>query len=610
MNKVLYNIDQTADTTETQKAQARINIGIFDQGHGNWLVPDRPQPDNDLILTTDRYGTMQWAPQAEAGGIKPSQLSSYILAGSNITITPGTSSITISSTVGTQLQSNWAETDQSSVQYILNKPDLSTYATQTDLSGKQDVLTAGQNITILNNVISATAAPQEQADWAETDTSAVDYIKNKPAIPVVPSMKPLVAGSNVSIVEGTNDVTISATAAPQLQANWNETNTYSVQYIQNKPTIPTLPTMKPLVAGSNITITEGVSDVTIAASGGAAQVQADWTEADTTNPAYIQNKPNIPAAQVQADWDATSGLAEILNKPTIPSALSAGTGINITNNAISRRVQFVSTSNTYNYVRSIIDAGDLPVLDKANGSMHDLFVCTMYRGSDIQFIGSAYGETTLYNLASNNSWTSQILEPQILSANAGRVLAINAAGTDAEWRSWVAVPSYAFADRGKLLKVVYEDSSLKLAWGQPDGYVPWETDWASGFTHSHTVTADEVTAGYFDMYQAFAAGADTASTIVDPIRVNLVWDTWCTSGLSSNYVSSIDFAIGVDGGSYRDMFTDNSPAHEVHKDWFIYPNYLLHTRCNSIRIRYHLTSNATAGTDFQNEVSGLVDQVR
>ncbi|SHI35214.1 hypothetical protein [Fibrobacter sp. UWP2] len=38
----------------------------------------------------------------------------------------------------------------------IDQPDLSVYATQTDLAGKQDVLTAGSNITILNNVISAT----------------------------------------------------------------------------------------------------------------------------------------------------------------------------------------------------------------------------------------------------------------------------------------------------------------------------------------------------------------------------------------------------------------------------------------------------------------------
>jgi len=35
----------------------------------------------------------------------------------------------------------------------------------------------------------------------------------------------------------------------------------------------------------------------------------------------LDNKPTIPAAQVNSDWNATSGVAEILNKPTIPTTL-------------------------------------------------------------------------------------------------------------------------------------------------------------------------------------------------------------------------------------------------------------------------------------------------
>lgn len=33
----------------------------------------------------------------------------------------------------------------------------------------------------------------------------------------------------------------------------------------------------------------------------------------------LSNKPTIPAAQVNADWNATSGVSRILNKPTIPT---------------------------------------------------------------------------------------------------------------------------------------------------------------------------------------------------------------------------------------------------------------------------------------------------
>jgi hypothetical protein len=35
----------------------------------------------------------------------------------------------------------------------------------------------------------------------------------------------------------------------------------------------------------------------------------------------LDNKPTIPAAQVNSDWNSTSGVSEILNKPTIPTTL-------------------------------------------------------------------------------------------------------------------------------------------------------------------------------------------------------------------------------------------------------------------------------------------------
>lgn len=46
------------------------------------------------------------------------------------------------------------------------------------------------------------------------------------------------------------------------------------------------------------------------------QVQADWNESDTESAAYIKNKPTIPAAQVQTDWNAASGMGQLLNKPS------------------------------------------------------------------------------------------------------------------------------------------------------------------------------------------------------------------------------------------------------------------------------------------------------
>ena len=47
--------------------------------------------------------------------------------------------------------------------------------------------------------------------------------------------------------------------------------------------------------------------------------QANWNETDTESPSYIQNKPTIPAAQVQSDWNQSDDTAVdyIKNKPSI-----------------------------------------------------------------------------------------------------------------------------------------------------------------------------------------------------------------------------------------------------------------------------------------------------
>lgn len=52
------------------------------------------------------------------------------------------------------------------------------------LDGKQDTLTAGTGISINDNVISVTGGggSQVQADWNQSNSSAVDYIKNKPTL--------------------------------------------------------------------------------------------------------------------------------------------------------------------------------------------------------------------------------------------------------------------------------------------------------------------------------------------------------------------------------------------------------------------------------------------
>jgi len=76
------------------------------------------------------------------------------------------------------------------------------------------------------------------------------------------------------------------------QADWNTT-------VINKPS---------LFSGS-------YTDLTNTPTIPAAQVNSDWNA--TSGVAQILNKPVIPTSQVNADWNATSGVAQILNKPAV-----------------------------------------------------------------------------------------------------------------------------------------------------------------------------------------------------------------------------------------------------------------------------------------------------
>lgn len=90
--------------------------------------------------------------------------------------------------------------------------------------------------------------------------------------------------------------------------------------LSNKPTIPTVPTQ-------TSAFTNDGSD------GTSVYVEADELATVATTGSYndLSNKPTIPAAQVNSDWDAVSGVAQILNKPTLATVATSGSYTDLTN---------------------------------------------------------------------------------------------------------------------------------------------------------------------------------------------------------------------------------------------------------------------------------------
>ena len=159
-----------------------------------------------------------------------------------------------------------------------------------------------------------TTPEDEQSDWLEQDTNAPSYIKNKPELASVAT-----SGSYEDLTDK------PVIPAAQAQSDWNEQDSSSVSYIKNKPDIDAMvaAATTEVRPGTNVNVSEtvgvdGHKIYTVSASGGSGtSVQSDWNQTNPVEPDYIKNKPEIPAAQVNADWDANSGVAEILHKPGV-----------------------------------------------------------------------------------------------------------------------------------------------------------------------------------------------------------------------------------------------------------------------------------------------------
>lgn len=58
-----------------------------------------------------------------------------------------------------------------------------------------------------------------------------------------------------------------------------------------------------------------------------APVNADWNA--VSGLAQILNKPSIPASQVNSDWVASSGISQILNRPTLATVATSGSYVDL-----------------------------------------------------------------------------------------------------------------------------------------------------------------------------------------------------------------------------------------------------------------------------------------
>jgi hypothetical protein len=203
----------------------------------------------------------------------------------------------------------------------------------------------------------------------------------------------------------------------QVNADWDATS--GVAEILNKPAIPTVPTGVSAFTNDAGYI-EGSSLATVATSGNyadlsgkptiAGQVNSDWNAisgmaeilnkptlaAVATSGAYsdlsgkptlatvatsgsytdLSSKPSIPAAQVNSDWSAVSGVAQILNKPTLATVATSGSYNDLGSKPSIPAAQVNSDWNASSGVAQLLNKPTLATV-ATSGSASDLSTGTL-----------------------------------------------------------------------------------------------------------------------------------------------------------------------------------------------------------------------------------------
>lgn len=90
----------------------------------------------------------------------------------------------------------------------------------------------------------------------------------------------------------------------------------------------------------------------------AAQINSDWNAGSGL--AQILNKPTIPAAQLPSDWSAGSGVTRILNKPTLATVSSTGSYTDLINKPVIPSAQVQVDWNATSGITSILNKPTIP----------------------------------------------------------------------------------------------------------------------------------------------------------------------------------------------------------------------------------------------------------
>ena len=332
-----------------------------------------------------------------------------LTAGDNISITGNV----ISAGNFSQAQADWTEEDTGSPAYIRNKPDLGVYATKaevnTGLATKQD--TINDLAQIRAGAASGSSAVQPSDLAAVATTGDYNSLNNRPNLTVYATKTEVNTGlatkqdviSDLSAIRAgaqagatavqpadldtyatkvelntglsgkqdtINDLSEirsgAAAGATALQPSEVATVATTGDYnsLNNRPNLTVYATKTEVNTGL-ATKQDTISDLSTIRSGaaeGATAVQPGDLATVATTGSYddLADKPTIPAAQVNSDWNSNSGVSQILNKPTLATVATTGDYDDLSNKPSIPAAQVNSDWNAVSGVSEILNKPTIP----------------------------------------------------------------------------------------------------------------------------------------------------------------------------------------------------------------------------------------------------------
>lgn len=303
----LFNVNKGIPETMTYEISGDNISGLYkgkDQKEkGSYRLILYVNRGNNDMVTLDCVNAFELVGVSNFGIVNGSDESAITIATINLRSTLDAAPVIPS----IQAQADWEQSDSTKVDFIKNKPTLFS-GDYEDLTNKPTIPDA-----------------QIQSDWNQSDSTKKDYIKNKPNVPS--SLSELSSDSTHRVVTDSEKET------------WNNKSDFSGSYtdLTNKPSIPIVPTkvsafindvgyVKDLktINGESL---KGTGNIEIDCE----QVQSDWNQNDSSEKDYIKNKPTIPVvpSKVSAFQNDAGYINDVSNKQDV---LVSGTNIKTINN--------------------------------------------------------------------------------------------------------------------------------------------------------------------------------------------------------------------------------------------------------------------------------------